>query len=200
MTFGAKLSLQGRFCARTQTEFCPTSSSPLPSHLPPSTIHRPPSAFQLSPFTSGLLPLLLLPVPTLISHFLPLSHISCHQSPISHLSSSISLLPFPLSSPFSPLFPSFPLFPFSLLLSPVPSFFSFFSSFPCFTAQQDRSPISSLSFPTLDPPVHSLVRKVCQKHADLPHQDSNRTDWDGKPLRKVSNRKTDLPHLSLNIQ
>ena len=154
MTFGAKLSLQGRFCARTQTGFCSTSSSPLPSHLPPSTyhllpstVHHPPSTFHLPPstfhlppstfrlpaftfhfhlslppFTSGLLPLLLLPVPTLISHFLPLSHISCHQSPISHLSSSIFfyLLPFPLF----PFFPS----PFSSSL-----FLLFLSLFHCST-------------------------------------------------------------------
>ena len=184
MTFGAKLSLQGRFCARTQTEFCPTSSSPLPSHLPPSTyhllpstIHHPPSTFHHPPSTFHL--------PAFTFHFhlsLPVSfpfscfpsqlssHISClcliSPSPVTNLSPFI----FYLSSPFSPLFP------FSLLLSPVPSFFSFFSSFPCFTAQQDRSPISSLSFPTLDTPVHSLVRKACQKHADLPHQESNRTD------------------------
>lgn len=181
MTFGAKLSLQGRFCARAQTGFCPTSSFPLPSHLPlttfyhpPSTIHLPPSAFQLSPFTSTFH--FRSPSPSPASR--PNSHLTFpvsvsylpHQSPISHLSSSISLLPFPLSFP---LFPLFPFFPFFLLLSPVPSFFS---SFPCFTVQQDNSPISSLSFPPLDLPVHSLVRKVCQKHADLPHQESNRTD------------------------
>ena len=141
MTFGAKLSLQGRFCARAQTGFCSTSSSQLPSHLPPSTyhllpstIHHPPSTFHLPPssfhlslppFTSGLLPLLLLPTPTLISHFLSLSHISCHQSPISHLSSSISspFSPSPLL-PFSP-FPS----PFFLLLSPF-SFLLPLSSLP----------------------------------------------------------------------
>ena len=179
MTFGAKLSLQGRFCARTQTGFCPTSSSPLPSHLPPSTfhlppstVHRPPTAFQLSPFTSTFHFHLSLPVSFPFSCFPSQlsSHISClcliSPSPVTNLSPFIFYLPFPLF-PFSP----FPFFPFSLLLFSV---LSFFSSFPCFTAQQDHSPpISSLSFPTLDPPVHSLVRKVCQKHADLPHQDSN---------------------------
>ena len=151
MTFGAKLSLQGRFCARAQTGFCSTSSSQLPSHLPPSTyhllpstIHHPPSTFHLPPssfhlslppFTSGLLPLLLLPTPTLISHFLSLSHISCHQSPISHLSSSISspFSPSPLL-PFSP-FPLFLLpFSFSFLLSPsCYLFLLFLSLFHCST-------------------------------------------------------------------
>ena len=163
MTFGAKLSLQGRFCARAQTGFCPTSSSPLPSHLPPSTIHRPPSTYRLPAFTFHFRSPSPSPASRSNSHLTFPVSVSYLLSPVTNLSPFI----FYLSSPFSPLFP------FSLLLSPVPSFFS---SFPCFTAQQDNSPISSLSFPTLDPPVHSLVRKACQKHANLPHQESNRTD------------------------
>ena len=138
MTFGAKLSLQGRFCASAQTGFCSTSSSPLPSHLPsstvhlpPSSFHLPPSAFHLSPFTSTFHFRSPSPSPASRpnSHFTFPASVSYLLSPVTNLSPFIFYLL--LSSPFSP-FPLFPFFP-----SPFSSslFLLFLSLFHCSTRQ-----------------------------------------------------------------